>query len=66
MQDILRYVQELSSRSKLKKVFYKTQDATAVRSLDNELVHAFHLFTVCALYRSAARKAERSFRYKAA
>ncbi|GJE96796.1 hypothetical protein PsYK624_130020 [Phanerochaete sordida] len=46
MHDILKYIQDLSSRSKVKKVFYKTQDATAVRSLDNELVHAFQLFSV--------------------
>ena len=47
MNEILRYIQELSSRSKYTRLFYKAQDATAVRSLDTQLMHAFHIFTVC-------------------
>lgn len=46
MGEILRYVQELSSRSKLTRVFFKAQDATAMKSLDTQLMHAFQIFTV--------------------
>ena len=46
MDEVLHYVQELSSRGKLARVFFKAQDATAVKSLDTQLMHAFQIFTV--------------------
>lgn len=49
MTEIQDYVQQLSTRSRYKKVFYKTQDATSVRLLDTQLMHAFQIFSVCAV-----------------
>ena len=47
MNEILAYVQQLAGRSKYRKVFYKTQDATTVRLLDTQLMHSFQIFSVC-------------------
>ncbi|GJE99857.1 hypothetical protein PsYK624_161310 [Phanerochaete sordida] len=46
MNAILLFAQEIVSRSKYKKLLYKSQDAAAVVSLDTQLTHAFQIFEV--------------------
>ena len=47
MDEILLFAQEMASRSKYKKLLYKSQDAAAVISLDTQLTHAFQIFEAC-------------------
>lgn len=46
MNEIFSFTEELASRSRYKKLFYRSQDAEAVKSLDMQLTHAFHIFEV--------------------
>ncbi|GJE91827.1 hypothetical protein PsYK624_079780 [Phanerochaete sordida] len=46
MSAILLFTEELASRSKYKKVFYKSQDAASIVSLDSQLTHAFQIFEI--------------------
>ena len=46
MNDILGFTLELSARPGYKKMFYKTEDAATLKSLDDQLMHAFQIFEV--------------------
>ena len=46
MNDILSFVQELASRTGIKKVLYKMDDSASVKALDRQLTDAFHIFEV--------------------
>lgn len=46
MNDILAFIKELASRKGYKKILYKMDDATTVKTLDTQLTHAFQIFEV--------------------
>ena len=46
MEDILAHSRELASRNTFRKLLYKAEDAEAIKTLNEHLTHAYHLFMV--------------------
>lgn len=50
MEEVLEFAGLQSTRKTYKRILYRSEDAENIRTLNNKLIQAFHIFEVGAVY----------------